>query len=40
LDILGVPGAVPKAYEPSGPAEVYDDEIDPAWTDAEDDSPE
>ena len=36
LDILGTPGAVPANFEPSGPAKVYDDEIDPSWTDSED----
>jgi hypothetical protein len=40
LDILGTPGAVPRDFEPSGPAKVYEDEIDPAWTDAEDEAPE
>ena len=40
LDILGRPGAVPMGFEPSGPAKVYDDEIDPTWAHSEDEVPE
>ena len=32
-------GSMPTTFEPKGEAEVYDDEIDPAWRDPETEDP-